>query len=165
MFKYDHLLGIEFNMADRNCYTLLRDFYRDNFDIILNDYPCPTNWFSSGLDLYNVLASTEGFDLINSHPRDWRPGDVIIMAIQSSTGSHAAILLDNNHILHHLVGQRSCVTAYGGMFRNTTVGVYRHRDVPDTTKTIINQDLRDLLPDNIRRQFENAYPKPDTGSE
>lgn len=155
MLKYDHLLGLEFNMERQNCFTLLRQFYCDNFNIELSDYPCPTNWFSSGLDLYNALSETEGFRPVHDHPRHWRPGDVITMAIQSQNPSHAAILLGNNRILHHLVGQRSCVTAYGGMFRNTTMGVYRHKDTPDLTiqETIV--DLKDLLPNHAKRRLED----------
>ena len=152
--KYDHLLGLEFNQENRNCYTLLRDFYRDNFGIELPDIACPTNWWNHGLDLYGQLAVRNGFSVVNENPRDWLPGDVIVMAIGSSTGSHIAVVLDNGNILHHLVGQRSTVTSYGGLFRNTTVAVYRHRDVPKES-AVEGIDFKDLdLPPHVRRRLE-----------
>ena len=154
MLKYKHLEGLEFDLARQNCYTIVRQFYLDNYGIELTDYACPTNWWNADLDLYAKLSSVEGFSAVHSHPRDWLPGDLIIMAIQSSTGNHAAVILDNGEILHHLVGQRSCVTAYGGMFRNTTVAVYRHRDVPLQSRSTALLDIREVLPPHVRRRFE-----------
>lgn len=149
MIKYEHLLGLEFNIETQNCYTLLRQLYMDNWQIDLPNYPCPNNWWANGLDLYARLAAQNGFEILHVHPRDWLPGDVITMAIQSSTGNHVAVVLDNGSILHHLVGQRSVVTPYGGMFRNCTVGAYRHKDVPKTS-TIPTIDFRQLdLPPHI----------------
>lgn len=155
MVKFEHLLGREFNIETANCYTILRDFYRDNWGVELPDVPCPTEWWNSDLNLYAELAPKIGFEVIHEHPRDWRPGDVILMAIGSSTGNHIAIVLDGGSILHHLHGQRSVVTSYGGTFRNTTVGVYRHRDVPKTS-TVHNVDLKALnLPPHVRHRLED----------
>lgn len=154
MLKYAHLLGLDFDIEKQNCYSIIRQFYYDNYGIELSDYACPTNWWNSDLDLYMKLAPEEGFSPVNDHPRDWRPGDLIFMAIRSSTGNHAAVLLDNGNILHHLVGQRSCETAYGGMFRNTTVGVFRHKDVPVLKTPAPSVDVKDLLPPHVRRRLE-----------
>lgn len=154
MLQYQHLLGLEFDIERQNCWTIVRQFYRANWDIQLPDYPCPTDWWAKGLDLYASLAAQTGFDIIHDHPRDWKAGDVIVMAIQSSTGNHAAVVLDNGNILHHLVGQRSVVTSYGGLFRNSTVGVYRYRDLPKTS-TVHTVQFRELdLPPHVRRRVE-----------
>lgn len=154
MLKYNHLLGLDFDMDKQNCYQLFRRFYKDNYDIELTDYACPTNWWNADLDLFSRLTTEEGFYPINDHPRDWRPGDLVVMAIGSSTGNHCAVVLDTGDILHHLVGQRSCVTSYGGLFRNTTVGVYRHKDIPLQQAEEQLVDFKDLLPPHVRRRFE-----------
>lgn len=159
--KYDHLVGLTFNMSDQNCYTILRSFYRDNFGIDLTDYACPSDWTSKDFNLYSTLAETEGFYIVHEHPRDWRAGDVILMAIESSTGNHVAVLLDNGQILHHLYGQRSSVTPYGGMFRNNTVGVYRHRDVPAKTAPETLLDIRAVLPPHVLRRLEEIEKAQD----
>lgn len=155
MLKYKHLLGLDFDIEKQNCYTIIRQFYLDNYGIELSDYACPTNWWNADLDLYTKLAPSEGFSPINDHPRDWQAGDLIFMAINSSSGNHAAIVLDTGDILHHLVGQRSVVTSYGGLFRNTTVGVYRHKDVAKLQPAETLVDIRDLLPPHVRRRFED----------
>jgi cell wall-associated NlpC family hydrolase len=136
--EYGHLEGLEFNIETQNCYTILRAFYRDNYGIELTDYACPTDWWTKGLDLYHRLAEDEGFQIIMDHPRHWRPGDVILMAIESPTGNHCGILLPGGKMLHHLVGQRSLVTSFGGMFRNTRVATYRHKDVPTPVEELVD---------------------------
>ena len=152
--KYEHLLGLEFNIEHQHCYTLVRMFYRDNYGIELTDYACPTNWWRTDLDLYSNLMDPEGFDLLHCHPREYQPGDIIMSAIQSSSGNHLSVVLDTGDILHHLVGQRSCVTPYGGLFRNTTVGVYRHRDVARLPREKHLLDIQEVLPPHVRRRLD-----------
>jgi cell wall-associated NlpC family hydrolase len=153
--KYEHLIGLPFDMARQNCYTLLRQFYADNYSIELTDFAVPSDWRTEGFDMYAQLAHSEGFDLVHGTPRDWKPGDVVLMAIQSSTGNHVGIVLANGKILHHLFGQLSTVTNYGGMFRNSTVGVYRHRLVTDEMHQSETIDIRTLLPPHVLKRFQD----------
>ena len=150
--KWDHLEGLEFDLDRANCYQLIRRFYKDNYDIELTDYACPTDWFDSSLDLFARLANDEGFEVLHCNPRDYRAGDVVIMALKSSTGNHSAVLLPTGQLLHHLVGQRSSVTPYAGVFRHSTIGVYRCRDVPEQPEMLV--ELKDVLPPHVRRRFE-----------
>jgi cell wall-associated NlpC family hydrolase len=154
--NYQELVGRPFDIEKQNCYHLLRDFYRLNYDIELTDYPCPANWWDNGLDLYNLLAEDEGFQPVSLNPRNWLPGDVLVMAIQSSVGNHCGIVLDTGQIFHHLYGQLSCVTAFGGMFRNGLVAVYRHKDVSKVSDAVPTTDLMEVLPTHVRRRLEHA---------
>jgi cell wall-associated NlpC family hydrolase len=157
--KYEHLIGLPFSLETQNCYQLLRAFYRDNYDIELTDYACPTNWWAGGMDLIMKLSSEEGFSAVHDHPRMWRAGDVIAMAVQSHVANHVAILLEDGRILHHLYGQLSCVTPYGGTFRNNTLAVFRHRLVPPPAKVVT--EFKDLLPTHVQRRLADL---PDRGS-
>lgn len=152
--EYKHLLGLPFDMDRQNCWQLIRRFYKDNWDIELTDYACPTDWWDHGLNLMANLAHDEGFEILNCHPRDYRPGDVLVMAINSPVGNHTAVMLDTGQILHHLVGQLSTTTAYGGLFRNSTVGVYRHRDVPKDAPTEFLVDVRSVLPPHVLARLD-----------
>lgn len=129
MIKYEHLIGLAFDERDQHCFTLVRRFYMDNFGIELTDYANPHEWWAHGQNLFIDNAEKEGFRLLDCSPRDYQIGDVLIMAIQSPVGNHSAVVVDGNRILQHLSGQLSRVTAYGGMFRNTTVAAYRHKAV------------------------------------
>lgn len=159
MLQHAHLEGLAFDMDHQNCYTLLRSFFKDNYGIELTDYACPTNWWNYEMDLYSKLAQEEGFDIVHEHPRDWRPGDVIIMAVQAAVGNHCAVLLDNGRILHHVVGQLSAVTPYGGMWRNTTVAVYRHRGIPLQKAAENLVHVQEFLPPHVRRRLEDLQER------
>jgi cell wall-associated NlpC family hydrolase len=149
--------GIDFEMERQNCYQLVRRVYKESYGIELPDVPSPTDWWERGFSLFSEHADTFGFDPVHSHPRDWQEGDVLVIAVASSVGNHTAVLLDTGEILHHLVGQRSCVTSFGGMFRNGLVGVYRHRDVkPIPPSEVQTVELKDLLPRHVRRRLEIA---------
>lgn len=154
MIIYEHLCGVEFDLMERNCYHSLREIYKDNWNIDLTDYPCPVDYCERRMDLYAQIASSEGFTPVLCHPRDYRPGDVFLMAIDSTVGNHVGVLLDDGQMFHHLLGQLSGVTTWGGMFRNTTIGVYRHKDVPLEPAFEEQVDFRTLLPPSIRLRLE-----------
>ena len=160
--KYEQLIGRNFDWYSANCYTLVRDFYRDNFAIELTDYACPTDWWRHGMSLYNDFYFDEGFRAIDCNPRDYLPGDVIMMAEQSKVANHLGVLLDDGYILHHLPGGLSKTDPYlaGGFWRSKTLGVVRHKDV--TYKKVAGQgDLMELLPAHVRARLANRRSPPD----
>lgn len=151
MPAYDHLLGLTFDEKDQNCYTTVRSFYRDIFSIELRDYANPHRWWDHGENLFMDNFRAEGFDLLHCAPREYRFGDLLLMAISSPVGNHMGVLVENNRFLHHLVGQRSCIHPYGGLFRNTTVAVLRHPEVKITEATL---DFVHLLPRHVAKRIE-----------
>lgn len=153
MIRYEHLCAKAFDLQTQNCYTSLKNLYFDNWGIVLSDIPCPVDFIERRMDLYAPLADSEGFDVLHCHPRDYRPGDVFLMAIKSPYGNHVGVLLDDGRMFHHLYGQISCATVYGGMFRNATVGVYRHRDTPADAIEEQPIELLELLPPSTRKRL------------
>lgn len=163
MIKLNNLEGREFQHGSTDCFGLLRDFFKLNFDIDTPDVARPDNWWEpdtdgNHLNLYMDYYVDCGFSLFNGHPRHRQPGDVILMAIRAPVANHGAILLPNDQILHHLVGQRSCIETYNRpLFRDTTVAVLRHPQVdPNRFMEEVEIDVMTLLPDNIRKQVEEA---------
>lgn len=149
-----------FDWERANCYSLVRDFYRKTYEIELADYACPHQWWDHGLDLYRILAPQEGFHLVSDHPASWEPGDVIVMAIQSTVGNHVGVLLPTGKILHHLVGCLSRTTQYNGLFRNTTVAVYRHPQVRDKSTGTERTDILEVLSPYARRRIQERLAHP-----
>ena len=148
---YSHLLGKEFDEGRQNCYSTIRAFYDVVFGIELRDYANPHRWWDMGGNLFMENFQKEGFQLLNCPARDYQFGDVIIMGINAPVGNHSAVIVENNKILHHLVGQRSCVTHYGGLFRNTTLAVLRRPDVIVPMGTL---DFSSLFPVYVARQSQ-----------
>lgn len=139
-------LGREFVHGSADCYGLIRDFYMKVFQIELTNYARPENWWKLDLDLYNKYIREEGFKSVdNDMPSEWQFGDLILMSIQSRNPCHAAIYIGNGKILHHFYGRRSSIETYKGIWRNTTVSVFRHKDVvidKDLIKMELSEDAR-----------------------
>lgn len=157
MLKYEHLLGrtFDYGPSGHDCYGLVQAFYKDNFDIHLTNYARVEDWWNHDLNLFMDNFFSEGFRPVDDHPTEWRPADIILMAVRAKVANHSAILLPGGKILHHLHGQLSCVDDYRGLYRNTTVAVLRHKDVkvvePETSL-----DLMELLPNALRRKLSTS---------
>jgi cell wall-associated NlpC family hydrolase len=148
--KYEHLLGIPFKHGVDDCYTLLQRFYADNFGVTLSEYARPSKWWDQGMDLYMANAYEEGFRGVDCHPSKWQPGDVFLIAVGARVACHAAINLGDGTILHHYTDRLSERITYGGIWRNMTLGVFRHKDVKPKAADMKQMDLMDLLPANKR---------------
>lgn len=156
--RYDHLLGHVFEMGRRDCYSLIRDFYRDNFGIGLPNFARPAEFWRHGLDLYGERYHRCGFRPLDCHPSDYRPGDLVFMGLRSQFPNHAGLLVDRGQLLHHLHGRLSTVEPYGGAWRDTTLAVLRHKDAVPLipTETV---DLHDLLPEHVRSRIASRDPE------
>ena len=152
--KYDHLVGKSFSYGKQDCLSLFRDFYKDNFGIVLPNYARPKVWWENGLNLYSDLARKNGFVVLDCHPSDYQLGDVILMAVQAEVGNHVGILVEDGKILHHLYGRLSVVERYSGLTRNTTLAVYRHKQVK-LDQEEIETNLLDIVSPNVKRKLDD----------
>jgi cell wall-associated NlpC family hydrolase len=151
--KHDHLIGRTYASGKVDCYTLIREFYADNFSITLPNYARPHNWWDHGLNLYMDSFYDHGFRPMNDHPREWRVGDAALMAIRSTIPNHAGVFVEQGKLLHHMMGRLSTVEDYRGLWRNSTIIVLRHKDIPDPTPTPSNIQLEDMLPNAVRQRL------------
>lgn len=156
MIKYDHLLGREFIHGTTDCYGIIRDFYRDNFNITLTDYARPDEWWNHGMDLYMENFSAEGFELLDIHPTQYQVGDVFLMAIKTSMACHAGVYIGNGQMLHHFYGRRSNVELYKGMWKKFTCAVVRHKDVHIEPTQYQTLDFMQRIPPHLRARLEEA---------
>jgi cell wall-associated NlpC family hydrolase len=125
-------IGIDFIHGSQDCYGLIRKVYMELFGITLTDYARPDNWWEheETISMYTDNFEKEGFRYVESDLiRDWEVGDIILMAIKSTLPCHGAIYLGNGKILHHFYGRKSCIENYCRIWKNTTTGVIRHKDL------------------------------------
>lgn len=140
-------------MDKQNCLHTVRGFFDLNTETVrISDWACPVDWWKHGLDLFKEIAHDEGFRLFDGPPSQFRTGDVPLMALGANVGNHVGVIMPGNKLLHHMIGTRSCITSYGGMFRNNTVAVYRHPDVSFDAPTLVN--LKDVLRPYERSKLE-----------
>ena len=140
-------IGRKFVYGVTDCYTLFRDFYKEEFGINMRDYARYDGWQEDGLNLYADNMPKEGFYLLpQGEPLIY--GDVILVCLYSSVPCHAAIYVGENKILHHVQDHLSSSSPYKGVFRNCTASIWRHesrRNVKIERKTygVTEEDNRD----------------------
>lgn len=120
------LIGRPFVHGVLDCYALVRDYFRKEHNIQLNDYPRTDDWWDRRENLYCKNFEAEGFSVVNNEPR---VGDLFLMQIRSPEPNHAAVYIGNGQIIHHLWGRLSSRDVYGGYWREVTTHLIRHKDV------------------------------------
>jgi proteasome lid subunit RPN8/RPN11 len=122
------LVGRTFTHGILDCWTLVRDWYRQERGIILKDADRPDKWWNDGKsDLYrDGFAERGGVVVPLGSPLE--VGDVILMEVRSGNGvpNHAAVYLGGGHILHHMYGRLSTRDVYGGYWMECTRMVLRY---------------------------------------
>jgi proteasome lid subunit RPN8/RPN11 len=121
------LLGRQFVHGVLDCYSLVRDWYRDQARIELPDFDRDEEWWKNGGDLYMQNFRKAGFE---PSAEPLARGDVILMQIGADVPNHAAVYLGQDVIIHHLQRRLSCRDVYGGYWRKHTRLVLRFKGSP-----------------------------------
>jgi cell wall-associated NlpC family hydrolase len=115
----------------QDCYTLIQDYYKQEYGIVLKDNPNPDpEDISLGAGMYDLFDSY-GFKEIPL--QSLKKGDCIIMCNSSHKPNHAAIYLEGNVILHHPAGRLSCRDMLNGYWLKNTWKCVRHESVNDNS--------------------------------
>jgi proteasome lid subunit RPN8/RPN11 len=107
-----------------DCYTLVRDFYKKEFKIQLNDYFRRDKWWDKGENMYLDNFKNEGFYEIPI--KEIQYGCVVLMHLESDVPNHAGIYLGDNVVLHHVQGRLSSRDIYGGYYIQSTAKILKH---------------------------------------
>jgi proteasome lid subunit RPN8/RPN11 len=118
------LVGRVFSHGVLDCYTLIRDYYRQRLDIVIPDFERVDGWWESGKNIYVENFAKAGFRRIIDQPI--KEHDVLLMQIQAPVSNHGAVFVGGDKILHHLYGRLSKHDVYGGYYAKHTTHVLRH---------------------------------------
>lgn len=151
--KYENLLGKPWKVNETDCFTLVIDFFKQNFDIDIPNFARPEDWDADKLDLIRKLYPKAGFQLM----QDWddlRPGDVFATNFATSNPNHFVIYVGDNEVIHHRYGMNSTKESYRPAFKMITSFVLRHPDVPDLRPVLPDVDIEDLIRARYNLQAE-----------
>ena len=98
------LLDRPFRHGVTDCYSLIRDYYRRERNILLPEFPRDWNWWAKGLNLYMAGFEQAGFRYID--PADADDAHAVMFRIRSRMPNHAAVLLGDGTMLHHPASRR-----------------------------------------------------------
>lgn len=107
-----------------DCYSLVRDYYKREYGIGLNDYHRRDQWWYKGENMYLDNFGKEGFKEIPFE--EVKEGDLFLMKLEADVPNHAAIYLGENIVLHHVQGRLSSRDVYGGYYHKVTEVCLRH---------------------------------------
>ena len=102
------LIGREWAWGVSDCWSLVRDWYKEELKIELRDWQRPTTLQDFNNDpMFERCAWRTGFRELRSDEK-LKNGDLLFMSILASGLNHVAIFL-NGDVLHHLTDRLSCI--------------------------------------------------------
>ena len=119
------LLGRQWVWGITDCWSLVRDWYKENKNIELRDWDRPTTpeEFLKN-PLFEQCAWRTGFRKLRYDER-LENGDVLAMSILGNGLNHVAIFI-NGDVLHHLTDRLSCIEPYSEWLQKCTGARYRY---------------------------------------
>lgn len=127
------LLDRHFIHGIQDCYSLIKDYYEQELNIELDEYPRDWEWWLDGKDLYSMNVENQGFIRVDN-PKN---GDMVFMQIRSDVANHAGVLVENDLLLHHVTSEHAVdetrLSTKESIYRYKSfiVGYYRHKDMFD----------------------------------
>lgn len=122
------LLGRSYVFGVFDCVSLMRDFYKQEFDIDLPEVPRYERMWEKEKDVMRRVAVDDlGFvRLKDDEPPQY--GDVFLIQIGQHGEDHIAIYIGDDKIMHQLRSRLSRVDVYGGSYwQERTLTRWRHK--------------------------------------
>lgn len=144
--------GRDYVEGKHDCYGLLRDYYREVFDIHLENYARPADFAYAGLDLISRYFADEGFKLVEVSANQLQFGDVLLLRIgnRCPTVNHVGVCVGTDRMLHHVVDTKSVVDVIDQRWRRRMMSVVRHPEVaPMAAKAASTIEITQLLPPHV----------------
>lgn len=136
MSKYDSYLGLGYLEGKHDCLSIIRKYYLQEWGIRIPNFARPNKfWNDPSMDFYRMYFRMCGFKLIFDEPL--AVGDLLIMPLNTKLDTHGAIVVENNQILHHLPGGRSCLDPLNPRWANRANMIVRHPRV--TAQQVANK--------------------------
>lgn len=105
--KTEPIVGREFIHGVNDCYSLIRDWFKLNKEVELPNFARGIEWWYDGKDLYDENFRQAGF--IDIDLSQATIGDCVMMKVASPVTNHAAVIVGQNQIMHHLFNRLSGV--------------------------------------------------------
>ena len=118
------LVGREFNFGIVDCYSLVRDYFKQELNIEIRDYFREDKFWEKGNSLYEDNYDKEGFRKVSFN--EIQKHDVLLIHLEANLPNHAAVYLGDQQILHHVQGRLSSRDILGEYYIKNTAFVARH---------------------------------------
>ena len=111
------MLGRTYDFGTNDCYSLVRDYYREKLNIELSAINFEDNWWNKGLNYFDDLYEAFGWYEVET-PQEH---DMIIFSVLSNIPNHCGVYLGEGLFLHHAENRLSCrESIYSGWSKHIT---------------------------------------------
>lgn len=111
-----------------NCFTLVRDYFKQEFGIAIENHKFPHGWWKTGENHFVDLFEQEGFFQV--FDGEFKVGDVLLMQTEPGNPGHMAVYVGDDKILHHREKKLSKHDVYGGGYwQKHTTHHLRHKEL------------------------------------
>ena len=118
------LIGREYCWGSLDCWSLARDWYKEELDLDLPDWDRPQRLDWDTAPRFDELYEQAGFREVSLRQAQY--GDAFLMSIDSKGLNHVAIYLGDQYVLHHLTNRLSSRDLLGDWLLKCTGKVVRH---------------------------------------
>lgn len=125
------LIGRKFVHGMLDCYSLIRDYYKEVLNIEIPDFEREEMWWEKNQNLYMENFEKAGFVVVEGGLSDMKLHDGLLMQISSPVVNHAAVYIGDNTIMHHFMNRLSSRDVFGQSLRRTVIKVVRHKELLD----------------------------------
>ena len=122
MVNYQSLIGRQWEYGVNDCFTLIRDWFGLQ-GIELPDFSRPEDLEICD-SIFLEQAEAIGFEQVALERR--KPGDVLIMRLDTRTPMHAAVLLPDELILHQRQDSLSAIEPLRRYYVDRIAAVFRY---------------------------------------
>ena len=98
------LIGRPFCHGVYDCYSLMRDYFREK-SIIIDVFPREWEWWNKGQNLYVEKLKDSAFADIDK--KELQDGDIILFQMQSTVPNHCGVYIGDGLMMHHLPNRLS----------------------------------------------------------
>ena len=112
------LAGRVYDFKTANCYTLIRDYYLQEYNIELPMVEFEEDFYEKGVAYFENLAETCWKGVEVETPEK---GDIVIFKIHNTIENHCGVYIGNGQYIHHMKDRLSCTESiYTGWGRFIT---------------------------------------------
>lgn len=108
-----------------DCWSLVRDWCRQELGLSLKDFHREPLWWEKGQNLFLENAQACGFVAVDG--QDFQKGDVVLIQVQSPVPNHIAVWLGDGTIMHHVQGRLSSRDPWAGFWVRHMTHHFRHK--------------------------------------
>ncbi len=121
------LVGREWSHGHLDCYSLIRDYYKEVVKMDLPDFERTFEWWLKGDDLYAKNFENSGFRIVPY--KEVQLHDILLMQVGSKVINHGGVYLGDGIFLHHAHRRLSTRQVFDGYWAKHLRHVVRHHSL------------------------------------